>query len=172
MQVMAGAFERDLDIAHAAQQPCDRGLFQAPHGRVTYNGDIRTGEFFGIGFEERDQIWATGFFFAFKQHSDFARRPAVDLVPSAEAFKPSHHLAFVVHRTPGNDALTAFGVYQLRFKRRCVPKLQWLRRLHVIMAVIQDMGRGLRTACVRPRMMHHDHWMARRLTFAAGEPKT
>src|ERR1700761_2314602 len=69
-----------------------------------------------------------------------ARRPA-ELLEGAASLDKGHELALVVACAPGDDLLAVRPGLDPRLKRRIPPEIEWIDRLHVIMAVEQDMRR-------------------------------
>ena len=65
----------------------------------------------------------------------------MNLEPGAGGLDEGHQLAFVVRRAAGDDDRTVARVLgQAGMKRRCLPLIQGVRRLHIIVAVEQHMG--------------------------------
>ena len=90
------------------------------------------------------------------------------LLPGAQRLDEHHRLALVVHRAARDEALAVRAIDQLRLERRAVPELQRIDRLHVVMAIEQD---------VRPliaggsRMMRDHHGMARGRPHFGAKPE-
>ena len=62
-------------------------------------------------------------------------------LPGAERFEEGHHLPLVVHRPARDHALAMRAVHDGGLEGRALPKFQRLRRLHVVMAVIEKVRR-------------------------------
>ena len=60
------------------------------------------------------------------------------LLPGAQRLDEHHRLALVVHRAARDEALAVRAIDELRLERRAVPELQRIDRLHVVVAVEQD----------------------------------
>ena len=85
---------------------------------------------------------------------------ALDVVPGAQRLEPGHDLALVVDRAARDQPLAALGRYHGRLERRGEPQLERLDRLHVVMAVVEDVRAGV---AARPRVVADDHRLARGL---------
>ena len=141
MQVVARPVERYFQVEHAAQHVGDRRRLDVPTVGVGHEADVG-GQFFAVGFEERDEVGAAGFLLALQQDGDTARQGSMDGVPRAERLDEGHHLTLVVHGPARDDALSILGIDDGRLERRAVPKLQRLGRLNIVVAVVEH---------VRPR---------------------
>ena len=62
-------------------------------------------------------------------------------LPGAERFEEGHHLPLIVHRPARDDALAMGAVHDSGLEGRAFPEFQRLRRLHVVMAVIEKVRR-------------------------------
>ena len=79
--------------------------------------------------------------------------------PGARRLHEGHQLALVVRRAAAADHRAARRVLNLGIERVAVPKLKRIGRLHVVVAVEEEVRRA------RPHMAHH-HRSARRLAHA------
>ena len=61
------------------------------------------------------------------------------LLPGAQCLDEHHRLALVVHRAARDEALAVRAIDELRIERRAVPEAQRIDRLHVVMAIEQDL---------------------------------
>ena len=137
MQVAVGRLQRHLRIGHAAQPRGDRRRIDVPHAGVADQRQVG-GELRLVGGQERFEVGAADFLLALDQHGDARRDAAGGLLPGAQRLEEHHRLALVVHRAARDEALAARAVDQLRLERRAVPELQRIDRLHVVVAVEQD----------------------------------
>ncbi len=154
MQVAAGGLQGQLGVGHAAQPRGDRRRVDVPHVGVADHRDIG-GQLVARGAQERIQADAADLLLALQQHGD-ARRDRAFLPPGVQRLQERHQLAFVVHRPARDDAPAARPVHQLRLEWRAVPQREGIGRLHVVMAVEQDMRAGIAR---RPGMMAQHHRM-------------
>ena len=92
---------------------------------------------------ERFEVGAADFLLALDQHGDARGDAAAGGVPGAQRFQEHHRLALVVHRAARDEALAVRAVDELRLERRAVPELQRIDRLHVVVAVEQDVRPGV-----------------------------
>ena len=104
--------------------------------------------------EERLQALAAAFLLAFQQYGDADRQRAMHRDPGAESFDEGHHLALVVHSPAGDDAFATLCLDDLWFERIAIPELIGIGRLHIVMAVIEQVRRAFRAL-----EMTHDHRM-------------
>ena len=77
-----------------------------------------------------------GFFFSFQQEFHVYRKPAGGLQQPLHGFDLNVNLPLVVARAAREDVVAA----HLRFKRRRLPLVQRVRRLHIVMPIKQDRG--------------------------------
>ena len=68
-----------------------------------------------------------------------AGMPPPAVLPGAQGFQEHQRLALVIDRTAGDEALAARAIDVLRIERIAVPQRQRIDRLHVVVAVKQDM---------------------------------
>ena len=83
--------------------------------------------------DERLEVLAADFLFAFDEELHLQRQLAARLDPGFDALDVREHLAFVVGRAAGVDVAVADG----RLERRADPFVERLGRLHVVVAVDQ-----------------------------------
>ena len=95
-----------------------------------------------MSIQEGGKPWAADFFLAFDQHRDADGEATGESTIGAERFKPEHGLTLVVHSAARDDPLAVRPVHQQRLERRGGPQVQRLRRLHVVMAVEQQVRRA------------------------------
>ena len=82
------------------------------------------------------------------------RDAAARLLPGPQCLDEHHRLALVIDRAAGDETLAVRPVDELRLERRAGPQLQRIDRLHVVMAVEQDMRAAI---AVRPGVVReHD----------------
>jgi hypothetical protein len=91
----------------------------------------------------------------------------MDRLPGAECFEESHDLTLVIDRAAGDDALAVRAVHNRGLEGRAFPQVKRLRRLNVVMAVIEEVGRAWR----RPFVIGKENGMAGRLVERRLKPK-
>ena len=156
VQIAVGGLQGHLGVGHAAQAGGDGGGLDVPHAGVADQRHVRD----QVGLvrpQERVEVDRTDLFLALDQHGDARRDAAAGAVPGAQGFQEHHRLALVVHRAAGDEALAARAIDVLRVERIAVPEGHRIDRLHVVVAVEQD----VRPIVVRrPAQMGNDHGMA------------
>ena len=140
MQVLVRRGDVDLRVEHPAQPRADRGRVDVPHVGVADHGDVGA-QVFRVRFQELRQVARPDLLLAFHQHGHAARRAAGGLVPEAQRLEPGHGLALVVHRAARDHARAVRAIDQHGFEGRAGPELERLGRLHVVVAVEQQMRR-------------------------------
>ena len=152
---MLRAGEPQFVIGDAAQAVGDRRLAGGELAGVA-DDDHVAGQLFLVARDERIEILAADFFFAFDQELELHRQPAGGLQPRLGPFDVREHLALVVGGAAGVDIAVAAG----RLERRRKPFGQRIGRLHVVMAVDQQ-----RPACRAPAATRHRRSDCRPLEF-------
>ncbi len=134
MQIGLGPAHGDFHRRHAAQGVRERGMFFGRHSGIRHHHGIA----FQLALflaEKFHQTFAAHFFLPFDHKSEVARQLGAGFQKCLHRFEVREMLAFIirgparVHRAIANRGL----------KRRRVPFVQRLRRLHVVMAVHQKM---------------------------------
>jgi hypothetical protein len=139
MQVTTGGGDAHLVIDEAAQRSGDRRRFRVPHRGVAHQHEVG-GEVGLVLFEEGAKMRRADFLLALDQHGDVDWQPARDRDPGAAGLDKGHELALVVLRTARDDDPAPVGMGgDRRLERRVPPQLQRISRLHVVVAVEQDM---------------------------------
>ena len=139
MQVAIGAGDGDFLADQTAQRHRDRRMAAAPHVGVADKRQIG-GQLLRIGGHERRQVGAARFLLAFEQHGDARRQLAGHRLPGADRLDEGHQLALVVGGAARRDHLDAVALDDLRLEGRRFPEIERIDRLHVVMAVEQEMG--------------------------------
>ena len=153
MQVAVGAGDDDLLADQAAQHGGDRRYAVFEHVGVADQGDVGA-QLVAVGVEERAQARSAALLLAFEQHRDPHRIPPVGRPDRPQRLQEGHDLALVVRSAAGGDAAFGAGVGggsvdQHRLERSAVPQRQRIDRLHVVMAVEQDVRSFGRRTVVR-----------------------
>ena len=139
VQIPIGARQHDFLADDAAQRDGDRGRRPVPHAGVADERDVGL-QLFGVRGEEGRQRRRSGLFLAFEQRGDMAGR-AAELPEGAAGLEKGHELALVVAGASRHDLLAVRAGLELRLERRVPPEVQRIDRLHVIMAVEQNVRR-------------------------------
>ena len=141
MQVAIGARDLDLDVAQTAQAHRDRGDVVGDDAGVADEHDVR-GDFFSVGLKESIQVFGTYLFFAFDHELDIAME-CIALHHGFQGLDVHEKLSLVVARPAGeNGALWVdVGFFDHRLKGGCIPQIQWIRWLDVVVAVHQNRRR-------------------------------
>ncbi len=135
MQVVIGALHQQFPVDDAAQADANGGQFRREHfgianyGGVAFEACRLAGH---VGFD----VFAAHLFFAFDQELHVDRQFAVLFQQSLHGFDQDVGLAFVVGRPARVDVVVA----DVGLKRRRLPFVQRIGRLHVIMPVEQHDG--------------------------------
>ena len=147
-----------LFVDQPAQRRGDRRRLRVPHAGVADEREIEF-EFVGVVAHEAEQILRAALLLAFDHHRDRQRQCSGHRLVGAARLDEGHGLAFVVAGAARDDDLATVGQrLDPRLERRRGPKLKRINRLHVVMAVEQDVRRAL--ALPLPRFADH-HRMAR-----------
>lgn len=108
-----------------------------------------------------EEAWQRGraaFLLALEQHSDSNRQLARDRLPGARRLEKGHQLTLVVLRAARDDNFAvAFLIRNARLKRRRLPQVQRIGRLHIVVAVEQHVRHVLRPDL---SVMRDDHRVA------------
>ena len=92
-------------------------------------------------FDEKGrQRRRSGLFLALEQRGHLTRRPA-ELLEGSAGLEKGHELAFVVRRAARHDPVALRPGFQLGLEGRAQPEVQGVDRLHVVVAIEQDMRR-------------------------------
>jgi hypothetical protein len=137
-------------VAHAAQADAQRRQIGCEHFRIGDQRKICFETVRVLAYEARD-AFATNFFFAFDDHAHIDGQLATrSLEQRLQRLNVHVHLAFVVHRAARVDVLVTLG----GFEGWCVPLVQGVRRLHVVMSVAEHrwLSRGLQPVAIHQRM--------------------
>ena len=154
MQVAAGGAEGQLLAQQPAQHGDDGRGAALKQAGVADQRDLGL-QFGGIGLQERDQGRRAGFLLALQKDRQLAGQGAVDGLPGAAGFEKGHQLALVIGGATGAQDAAFRGILDDGIKGVVVPQRQGIDRLHVVMAVKQQMGAAAAT-------MGHHHGMAGR----------
>ena len=140
VQIVIRAFHHQLAIDDAAQTDADGGQLRrehlgiANHRGVAFQARGLAGD---VGFD----VLAAHFFFALDQELHVDRQPPVLLQQAFHGFDQDVGLPFVVGRSARIDVVVA----NVGLKRRRLPFVQRIGRLHIVMPVEQH-GRLARRA--------------------------
>ena len=88
--------------------------------------------------EEWHEAGAAGFLFALENDRHGTGKSTVDRAPCAKCLDEHHDLALVVDGSARQDALAAGTISDHWFEWRTLPEIDRIRRLHIVMAVIED----------------------------------
>ena len=133
VQVGCGRVQPDFHGKDAAQAVGERGDSGGDHAGIGDRNDVG-GNVAAAGLQERPEVVAAAFFFAFDQEDDVHREVAGFLQGRFDAENVREDLAFVIRRAPGVDAT----VFQARLEWGRGPFRQRVRGLDVVVAVDQD----------------------------------
>ncbi len=154
MEIPVGAGEPDLLVDEPAQRRRHHGRRRIPHAGIADQREVEL-ELVGIVLDEAEQVVRAAFLLALDHHGDGERQLAGDGLERTARLDEGHHLAFVVAGPARHDDLAAVGQRRdARRKWRRFPKVEWIDRLHVVMAVEED-ARGLAVG-LRTALAHHD----------------
>ncbi len=144
MQVARRAGDGDLGIGEAAQEGGDGWGVRVPLAGIADETKIGL-ELITVLLEKRRQARAAGFFLALEQHRDIDRQPPMHGEKGAAGLDEGHDLAFVVGGAAGDDDLVTVVILgEAGGEGRHGPRLERVRRLHVVMTVEQHApGRSL-----------------------------
>ena len=137
MQVAVGAPDHDLLADQPAQHGGDGGRVGVPHAGVADEREVGL-ELVRVGVDEGGKRRRTGLLLALEQNRHVAGQ-AARLAEGANGLDERHELALVVAGPARHDPL---AVADLRLERIARPERQRVDRLHVVMAVEQDV-RGI-----------------------------
>ena len=160
VQVDGGAVQGYLGIAQAAQPIGDRRPVDAQHVGVRDHADIGR-KLVAVGIEKSIQVRAAALLLALEEEGDTHRQAAVHRLPGAQGLDDAHELALIVDCAAGDDTRAVRTLDQHRVERRPAPRLDRVRGLDIVVAVVEQMrrtGRGQPVVC-------HDHG------HAAGRPQ-
>ena len=170
MQIDARAGDGDLVLDHAAQARGDRRRLLVPHIGVAHECRIAA-EFAPILLKKGNEARRARFLFTLDQDRGLERQRAGCRDPGPHRLDKGHELAFVICGAAAiktHDAILA-GAF-LRLERRRHPFIQRIGRLHVIVAVEQEM-RDLARCTLGFEMRHH-HRVAGRVAQRGGEAES
>ena len=146
MQVMVGALHMNLAVDNSAKTHAQGGqarrehLGVADHGRVALQAS-------GIGLDERLDDIAADLLLAFDHELHVDRELAVLAQEPLDRLDQNDDLSLIV----GGAARVNVVAANFRFERSGFPFIQWVRRLHVIVAVAEH--RRL-ASCLQPLGIH------------------
>ena len=137
MQVLVGAGDRDLLAQQAAQAGGDR---RHPIGEEAGVADQRElgAQLLGILLQEGDERGRARFLLALEEQGQLAGKLPVHRLPGAAGLDEGHQLPLVVGGAARADDLALRGVLEFRVERVAVPEVERVHRLHVVMAVEQQ----------------------------------
>jgi hypothetical protein len=127
-----------LHIDHAAQADRDRGRVDVPHVRIRDHGNIGA-QRLAMSGDKGCEITAADLLLPLDQHGDAAWERTVLALPCPERAEPHHHLPLIVDRTARDDSATVRPLDDCRLKRGRRPQIERVRRLHVVVTVVQQM---------------------------------
>ncbi len=143
VQIPAGPRDDHFRRRQPAQHQCDAGCILVPLRGITNEREISRHLLAVLG-EEARQARRTALLLAFEQDGHGDRQLAGDLLPGPGGLEEGHELAFVVLGPPcENDLAVAALGGDARIERRRFPEIERVRRLHVVMAVEEDVRRAL-----------------------------
>ena len=140
MQVERRTLQGDLAVAHAAQPRGDARRIDVPHIGVADQREIGR-ERLLVGSEERFEVGAADLLLALQQHGHRGGNAAADLLPGAQRLDEHHQLSLVVDGAARNDARRHADLRQSADRTAGCPKLERIRRLHIVVPVEQDTRR-------------------------------
>jgi hypothetical protein len=151
MQVAIGAGDLHLEIGEAAQAGGDGRGGTVPHGGVADQHHVAA-EFFAVGRDPFGKPLRAALLGALDEDGDAAGQLAAHGDVGAAGLHEGHHLALVVGGAAPDDLFPTFPVLgDVRLEGGRLPQVEGIDRLHVVMAVEQDVRRpGL-----RPVGQHH-----------------
>ena len=142
VQVEGGAGQFDLTAGDTAQAVRESGHAGGDHAGIG-DGHHITGELVAVSGQERTEIRATNFLFAFKKCDQIDGQVTVGGHRLAQAIGVGHELPFVVSGAAGeNDA-----ILDARLEWGSEPEIQRVSGLHVVVT-IQQYGRASRAVGV------------------------
>ena len=136
MQVLRGALHVDLEVRQPSQRRQDARQAGSEHGRVADDARVAR-ELGGVRLDERREMLAADFLFAFREHDDVHGQRAARLEMRLERLHVEEELSLVVHGATRVEPSVADG--RLEGRRR--PQLERLCGLHVVVAVNQHRRR-------------------------------
>ena len=163
MQIVAGAPQDHLLLHQSAQHDRDARRGRVPHAGVADEGQRRLRQFGLVGGEKFRQRRGAGLLLALEQEGHVARQSAIGL-EGAAGLDESHELTLVVGGAARDDLLRPVALLQTRREGLGLPQFQRIGRLHVVMAVEQQMRRIL---ALGARMADHDGMAGSRPQFGA-----
>ena len=153
MEVLAGPLQDHVERHEAAARDRDAWQVGAPHGAVGRHHEI-AGEAVLEARDRRCEIRTAALLLALDQHLDVDRQPPALPDDRFRGQDRDEQGTLVVRHAAGEQAPVALA----GFEGRRGPKLERIRRLHVVVAVDQDRWRP---GCVAP-LRRHDRMAARR----------
>ena len=165
MQVLVGGGDSDFFAQQPSQHGGDGGGIGIVKAGITDHRQIGF-QFRRIVLQERHQAGRAAFLLALQKHGDAGWQGAMHRFPRPERLDKGHQLALVVAGSPAPDHWTFGGFLDCRVKRVPVPQRQRIHRLHIVMAVKQQMRAGGGRV---GQIMRHHHRMARCVAQAGVE---
>ena len=138
MEVALGPAQIELAIDEAAQPVADRRHAAVEHRRIGDHHDVG-GELGLMGLDEVVEVGGPDFLLAFEDDLHVDRELPGLLQVRLDGLEVHEDLALVVGRAARVDLAVANG----GFKRRRLPQLERVDRLHVVVAVEEDGRRAL-----------------------------
>ena len=143
MQITIRTGDDNLLINQTAQGCGDGGGFGIPHARITNQCHIGS-QSLTMGLHKSRQMRRTALLLAFHQNRQPERQVAGNGTIGPTGLDEGHDLTFIVTSPAGGDGLSAIRQsHHARLKRRCVPLVQGINRLNIVMAVKQSFLSGL-----------------------------
>ena len=145
MQIPIGTRQINLKVSDPFEPISNRRLTRSVLGAVADHGNIGSklllnGHFLVVlAGQKSRQSRAARFLFALDQKLDLNWQVTLCLQIRFDPKHMSDHLAFVV----GRSACIDFSIPHTWLKRRCVPQLNRIRRLDIVVTVNQNRGRAL-----------------------------
>ncbi len=138
MQIQIRAGDGHFLAQQPAQRGGDAGGVGVEQAGVADQRQIG-GQFGGVLLHERHQRGRAGFLLALQEERQPAGQGAVHRLPRPAGLDEGHQLALVVAGAAAADHLALRPVLHLGVERIAIPQRQRIDRLHVVMAVEQQM---------------------------------
>ena len=147
VQVAIGAGQPDLLVDQAAQRRGDRRRLLIPHAGVADQREVEL-ELVGMVTDETKQVLRAALLLALDHHGDRQRQRAGHRPVGAAGFDEGHGLPLIVAGAAGDNYFSAVRQgLEPRLERRMGPLGQRIDRLHVVVAVEQDMRLAVARFC-------------------------
>src|SRR5262249_34685134 len=137
MKIAISADDLDVFVNEASQRGGHGRRLLIPHGRIAYERQVQF-KLSRVVANETEQILGTAFLFALYHHRDGQWQRAGNGFERAAGLNERHRLAFVVaSATRDDDLATVRQRFNARLERRCLPQIQGIDRLDIIVSVEQ-----------------------------------